>query len=287
MIYAIHSAETNVFFKYSLVIFVCLGFWLAFFFQFLYYRFLHPSDQVRLNAKRNVTSLVHIRPLSHLEHLKRSKSCEEMIRHPTLIQNQETQSIGSDRTSLNLEKSIEERWHNRFAKENRQKILLQQRAIDQRVKLTRVQKQWVSVKRRFELRSIDVSVFIKEEASKRQQTSSSGLLSKISTTLKRPTTISTDLVSARSQPSMIPTTVIFNQTSIDSHLRFDSKVNTFPRRSPSQRSDRFVPISEEVNNEMETDQHELPQSTNENPDEMILTATKLSSTPIDTRVSFC
>ncbi|CAF1591320.1 unnamed protein product, partial [Adineta steineri] len=40
IIYAIHSAETNSVFKYSLVTFVCVGFWFAIFFQFMYYRFL-------------------------------------------------------------------------------------------------------------------------------------------------------------------------------------------------------------------------------------------------------
>ena len=91
-----------------------------------------------MNTKRNVLTLVHIRPLSHVDHLQRSKSCEEMI------STQETKSDLLERTSLNLDKSCEERWHNRFAKENRQKILLQQKTIDQQVKLTRVQKQWVS-----------------------------------------------------------------------------------------------------------------------------------------------
>lgn len=144
VIYAIHSSETNLIFKYSLVIFVCIGFWLAIIFQFVYYRFLHPSDHVRLNTKRNVSSLVHIRPLSHSDHLKRSKSCEEFHRKVDVIRIEETSSEIFDKTSLNFDSSAEERWHNRFAKENRQKILLQQKTIDQRVKLTRVQKQLVN-----------------------------------------------------------------------------------------------------------------------------------------------
>ena len=147
-------------FKYSLVIFVSIGFWLAIFFQFLYYRFLHPSDHVRLNTKRNVSSLVHIRPISRADHLKRSKSCDAMIENRDIIRIEDI----LDKTSLNFDSSAD-----RFAKENRQKLLLQQKTIDQRVKLTRVQ----------------------EEAMKRHQTSSTSLLSKISNPLKRPTTIST------------------------------------------------------------------------------------------------
>ena len=145
MIYAIHSAENNLIFKYALVIFVCCGFWFAILFQFLYYRFLHPSDHVRLNTKRDLSSLGHIRSLSRFDRMKKSQSCTEMIEHVGLKNPHDMNNDPFENAPARLNKTIDERWHNRFAKENRQKLISQQQAIDQKVKLTRAQKQLVRV----------------------------------------------------------------------------------------------------------------------------------------------
>ncbi|CAF1093966.1 unnamed protein product [Adineta steineri] len=187
IIYAIHSAETNSVFKYSLVTFVCVGFWFAIFFQFMYYRFLHPSDHVRVNTKHNIASVIRIRPLPRFNRLKKSKSCEEMIDHNEL-QNQNENNDLNESISLQVNtNSINERWHNRFSKENRQKLISQQQAIDQKVKLTRAQKQI-------------------EEANKRSHQSSHSVISKISTSLKRPTTISISTPCEHLDNSSITTT---------------------------------------------------------------------------------
>lgn len=152
--------------------FVCAGFWFAVFFQLCYYRFLHPSSHVRLSTKQNLSSMVHIRPLARFDRLKRSKSCEEMIGQNDLQNIHENNEL-AETTSLHLHPSNDERWHNRFSFANRQKLISQQQAIDQKVKLTRLE----------------------EGAAKRQhQPISHRFLTRISTTLKRPTTISTSLV---------------------------------------------------------------------------------------------
>jgi hypothetical protein len=123
------------------VTFVCLGFWFAILFQFIYYRFLHPSDHVRMSTKHNLASIARIRPIPRINRMKKSKSCEEMIDQNDLQNSNETNDPGGETISLQLNSSsINERWHNRFSKENRQKLISQQQAIDQRVKLTRAQK---------------------------------------------------------------------------------------------------------------------------------------------------
>lgn len=141
IIYAIHSAETNLPFKYSLVLFVCLGFWCAISFQLIYYRFLHPSDHVRQHTKQNLASIGQLKVFPRL---KKSKSCEEMM---------DQQDQLCDSISLQLGN---ERWHNRFSKENRQKLISQQQAIDQRVKQTRAQKQQVGLPRQLSLRRTSI-----------------------------------------------------------------------------------------------------------------------------------
>ena len=111
-------------------------------------------------------------------------------------------------------------------------------------------------------RRLDLAIVFQEDANKRQQTSvnSSGLLSK----LKRPTTISTDLVTYHCST----TTVIPNQCAII-HRSDLEREHVFPRRSSIEKCDRFVPIPEEFN----VDQQEIPQS---NANEMILTTSNLS-----------
>ncbi|CAF2614457.1 unnamed protein product [Rotaria sp. Silwood2] len=196
IIYAIHSAETNSILKYSLVTFVCIGFWFAVLFQFIYYRFLHPSDHVRINTKHNVASIARIRPLPRFNRMKKSKSCEEMIDHNDL-QNQNENNDLSETISLQFNSnSINERWHNRFSKENRQKLISQQQAIDQKVKLTRAQKQL-------------------EESTKRQQHPSRGILTKLSTNFKRPTTISASASTENKDNSNIANTTSITTT--DNH----------------------------------------------------------------------
>jgi hypothetical protein len=60
------------------------------------------------------------------------------------LQNQNENHDLGETMSLELnENPINERWHNRFSKENRQKLISQQQAIDQKVKITRAQKQLV------------------------------------------------------------------------------------------------------------------------------------------------
>lgn len=148
--------------------FVCAGFWLAVLFQFFYYRFLHPSTHVRLSMKQHLSSMVHIRRLN------KSKSCEEMIGQNDLQNIHENNELIETR-SLHLDRSNDERWHNRFSFANRQKLISQQQAIDQKVKLTRLEEEATAAKRQ-------------------HQTISRRFLTRISTTLKRPTTISTSLV---------------------------------------------------------------------------------------------
>jgi len=106
--------------------------------------------------------------------MKKSKSCEEMIGQNE-IQNLNENNELFETISLQLDASIDEPRHNRFAKENRQKLILQQQVIDQKVKLTRAQKQL-------------------EDAAKRQRRATHGFFARISATLKRPTTISTSIV---------------------------------------------------------------------------------------------
>lgn len=113
-------------------------------FQFIYYRFLHPSDHVRISTKHNIASIARIRPLPRVNRIKKSKSCEDMIDFNDIPNHHENNDT-SETMSLQLNSnSIDERWHNRFAKENRQKLILQQQAIDHKVKLTRAQKQLVN-----------------------------------------------------------------------------------------------------------------------------------------------
>ena len=192
MIYAVHSAETNLTLKYSLVIFVCCGFWLAVLFQVVYYRFLHPSDHVRLSTKHHVSSLVHVRAMSsRFDRMNTSKSCEDMIeQHDGRHQHENHAFI--DTASVSSPNPADERWMNRFSKENRQKLISQQQAIDHKVKVTRAQKQKV--------RECSVGLLsehgrcLQEEASKRQHRSSHGFRTKAFASLTQPTIVSTTLV---------------------------------------------------------------------------------------------
>ena len=62
-----------------------------------------------------------------------------MIDHNEL-QNQNENNELAETGSLEMNtNSLNERWFNRFSKENRQKLISQQQAIDQKVKLTKAQ----------------------------------------------------------------------------------------------------------------------------------------------------
>jgi len=170
IIYAIHSAENNFVFKYSLVLFVCCGFWLAVCFQLIYYRFLHPNTHVRLSTKESLSTFIHCR------RSKKSRSCEDVFRpNDSLTYADKIDLI--ERTSLQLDTTIVEQRHNRFAKENRQKLILQQQVIDQKVKLTRLEK---------------------------ANQHSNRFLTKISASLKRPTMFTTTLVETEQQQQQQP-----------------------------------------------------------------------------------
>ena len=230
--------------------FVCAGFWFAVLFQLCYYRFLHPSSHVRLSTKQNLSSMVHIRPLARFDRLKKSKSCEEMIGENDLQKNHEDNEL-IETTSLHLNPSNDERYHNRFSFANRQKLISQQQAIDQKVKLTRLE----------------------EGAAKRQhQNISRRFLTRISTTLKRPTTISTSLVTQSLDESSI---------SLPDHLKEEkSSVIYAPIKRIShhhQQQSKMYDIHEDIQLNEEQSSPNPKNINNQGGDEMILTATKLTS----------
>ena len=214
--------------------FVCCGFWFAVLFQFFYYRFLHPSYHVRLSTKQNLSSIVHIRPLARMDRLKRSKSCEEMIDRTDLQNIHENHEL-IETTSLHIDPSIDERWHNRFSFANRQKLISQQQAIDQKVKLTRLE----------------------EGAAKRQhQAVPRRFLTKLSTTLKRPTTVATSLVtqsldnpSDHQQTTSLPPRISEPISSLrkDEHFDQSSMVSgSTKRRSQYQKRSKMYDIDEDA-----------------------------------------
>jgi hypothetical protein len=237
------------------VTFVCCGFWFAVLFQFFYYRFLHPSDHVRLNTKQNISSIVHIRALTRFDRIKKSKSCEEMIGQNDLQNFNENNEL-METTSLQFDTSIDERWHNRFAKENRQKLISQQQAIDQKVKLTRL-----------------------EEATKRRQKSGHGFLTKISTTLKQPTSLVTE--------SLDKTNIDHHQDDGENEHFVTPSVAYISDKRPSQYQQRskMYNIHEDTHS---LDENQLTHTNNvniEGGEEMILTATKLTSNIIPSSFS--
>jgi hypothetical protein len=247
--------------KYSLVTFVCCGFWLAVLFQFLYYRFLHPSHHVRLSTKRNISSFVNIRTLPRIERIKKSKSCEEMItQSDRRISHEDNDLI--ETTSLHLDTSIDERWHNRFSLANRQKLISQQQAIDHKVKLTRAQKQ-------------------SEDATKRLNKPSHGFLTKISTTLNRPTAVKTSLVKQTSDnKSSIMKDFYTEMHQDDEDIDKPSLGYITEKRPPQhQQQPKMYNINEDTH--LEDYQNSTASRTNnttaEGGDEMILTAAKLAS----------
>ena len=258
IIYAVHSAETNSIFKYSLVTFVCLGFWFAILFQFIYYRFLHPSDHVRINTKHNLAVITRIRPIPRINRMKKSKSCEEMIDQNELqtVDLHETMSIQLNNNEIN------ERWHNRFSKENRQKLLSQQQAIDQKVKLTRAQKHL-------------------EDSSKRQ----APIRTKFSTGFHRSTSndhpdTSTETFNTRRSPffnvTRVPLTRSSHPESYAKMQQEDDDDDEIDHRNISYISDKHSSSSQPRSNMYNIDEDTTISNTNG--EEMILTAAKL--TPI-------
>ncbi|UJR26365.1 hypothetical protein I4U23_007698 [Adineta vaga] len=276
IIYAIHSAETNLIFKYSLVSFVCGGFWLAILFQFFYYRFLHPSTHVRLSTKRNISAFVRSGPLGNSDHLKKSKSCEEMIGHSDLQNLNENNEL-IETTSLQLDTSINERWHNRFSKENRQKLISQQQVIDQKVKLTRAQKQL-------------------EDAAKRQHRSTHNFLTRISNVLKRPTTSiiqSSDNTNNLQELPIVPASRSYqSEPYVTVHQEDNFQKQTISpvldkQKLPQQPSSKIYDIDEDIQLTDDGRNNTFLHTNNtsfEGGTEMILTAAKLTS---DTMPSLC
>ncbi|CAF4178880.1 unnamed protein product [Rotaria sp. Silwood2] len=285
IIYAIHSAESNTIFKYSLVTFVCCGFWLAILFQFLYYRFLHPSDHVRLSMKQNVSSFVHIRALPLSSRIEKSKSCEEIIKHNDMQNQNENNELIE--TQSQIETLIDERWYNRFAKRNRQKLISQQQAIDEKVRITRAQKQY-------------------QEANRQQHDTSDDFLQRISTLFKRPTINSTSRIMKSSDNTTI------NDNQLNDHQQFfhasseslpksqfqefDTKINQDEedfdkshvafisnKRTPQyQRQSKLYNINEDIHLSDENQNNTSLQTNNTKyegggGEEMILTAAKLAS----------
>lgn len=143
IIYAIYSIETNRIVKYSLVIFVLTGFWLAILFQFFYYRFLHPNTDVRLNAKEQVSSIVHLEPL------KRARSSVTLNHDHDSLKTIDQQSV-----------SVEEACHNRFAKENRRTLHCQHRIINKKLKMNTTRKYSVTFPRNKNKHSDSFAVFL-------------------------------------------------------------------------------------------------------------------------------
>ena len=247
--------------------FVCGGFWLAVLFQFLYYRFLHPSHHVRLSTKQNISSFVRIRPLPRSERIKRTKSCEEIIVHNDRQNSNDINNDSYETTSLHFDTSIDERWHNRFAKENRQKLISQQQAIDQKVKLNRAQKQL-------------------EDAMKRRNKSAQGFLTKISTTFRKPTTVQTSLVKQSSEIQSLhdDNHQRLTKTSDQDLEEEDSDKSSLAhksdkRTSQHQRQSKMYNINEDTHLEDNPNSTALHtnNTTVEGGDEMILTAAKLAS----------
>jgi hypothetical protein len=86
-----------------------------------------------------MSSLVRVRSLTCTDRRKQSQFNDETLGQLDLLHQHDMHNDVLETSSLQLN----ERWHNRFAKENRQKLILQQQTIDQQVKLIRVQKQSV------------------------------------------------------------------------------------------------------------------------------------------------
>lgn len=216
---------------------------MAVLFQFFYYRFLHPSDHVRLSTKENISSIVHIRPLTHFDRIKRTKSCEEMISKQNDLQNFSENNELSETASLHFDNSNDERRHNRFAKENRQKLISQQQVIDQKVRLTRL-----------------------DEAAKRQNRRSRGFLTKISTKFKQPTSIINEPIDDTNNHQQL-----FNLS------HDDQKENSTKRTSQYHQRSKMYNINEDTHS-LDGNQNTHTNNINiDNGDEMILTATKLTS----------
>ena len=188
--------------------------------------------------------------------MKKSKSCEEMIGQNDSHENNEL----IETTSLHSENTIDERYHNRFSLANRQKLISQQQAIDQKVKLTRL-----------------------EQATKRQQPTSNRFLTKISSKLKRPTTISKSLDDTQNQSNQqhVPRVSITSSSSLDSSTKIhsdniedenitrpsviyvpDRRISHYQQKPKMYNIDEDTPIADENTNI-------------EGGKEMILTATKL------------
>ena len=205
-----------------------------------------------MNTKHNLAAITRIRPIPRITRMKKSKSCEEMLDQNELqtIDLQETISIQLNNNEIN------ERWHNRFSKENRQKLLSQQQALDQKVKLTRAQKHL-------------------DDPNKRQ----APILAKFSSTFHRPTTndhpdTSMDIFTNRRSP--------FFHVTRSSHSESYAKMEQEDDEVDHPHAVSYISSSQARSNMYNIE--EDPPMSNSTGEEMILTAAKLtpmilSSTP--------
>ena len=240
-------------------------------FQFCYYRFLHPSTHVRLSVKRNISAFVHTRTKRRSDQLNKSKSCEDIIahaEHPNPTENNEL----IETTSLHFDNSIDERWHNRFSKENRQKLIFQQQIIDEKVKMTRAQKQL-------------------EDAAKRQHRSTQNFFTRFSSPFKRPPAPSTASViqssdSTNNHPSASTTRSYQSEPYVTTHQpgsvvhQSSASCTLDKQKIPYRQSSHIYDIDEDiplpVDDQTTTSVH-TNNTISEGGNEMILTAAKLVS----------
>ncbi len=193
--------------------------------------------------------------------MKKSKSCEQMIRHNDLHESNEL----IETTSLQFDNSIDERWHNRFSLANRQKLISRQQEIDHKVKLTRL-----------------------EQANKRRHQLSNRFLAK----LKRPTTISKSFDNTQNQsesisPSSNHQQQIFNvprvsitESYAQMHPDHDEEDRPSINFISDKRTHHYQQQSKMYNIDEDTplaDDNTTSHTNNEGGKEMILTATKLIS----------
>ncbi|CAF0725215.1 unnamed protein product [Didymodactylos carnosus] len=203
VIYAVHSQEKNLLFKYSLVTFVCTGFWFAVLFQFVYYQCFHPSDHVRANVRHDFSLMFRNRTLAIFDrnrtNIQKSQSCNDIIEKEIKNQNKNSSfdhSLNKSLRKTTSDENINEATHNRFSKQNRQTLLSKQQTIEQHHRLNRStsdkqESQSRSKQKGFSLLSSPVTNKTRQPSLNLYQPYKS-LLNKISVSLKRQPTVSSD-----------------------------------------------------------------------------------------------
>ena len=175
---------------------------------------MHPSDHVRLNAKRRISSIVRTGLLLSSNRVKKSKLRGEMINHNNGQNTNENKQLIE--VIPPVENSNDERWYNRFAKRNRQKLISQQQAIDQKVKITRAQSKL-------------------EEATKYQyqQQPSSTSMNRISKKTRRPTELNISTGTEPNDNSFVvhKQSVTAHPSYVDSRSNYSQQLFNIPRVS--------------------------------------------------------